>query len=151
MTWPFIVYHKKYSTMTSGMWSIQNILLMSIKNGGGLGKNECKQICCHKEWTLTYYHSFLNLSEKFFHSKAFFFLVYSVYINVEKVYQRLLQCVAQLGNHWPNHVQVSWRKLLAACVSQYQQEFCRKFTPSEQMQYCLQWQTLKTERTTESK
>ena len=88
--------------------------------------------------------SFLSrFTWKVFPFKSFPFLVYSVYINVEKVYQRLLQCVAQLGNHWPNHVQVSWRKLLAACVSWYQQEFCRKFTPSEQMQYCFQWQTLK--------
>ena len=71
-----------------------------LKTEGDWG-NLYKQICRHKEWTLTYYHSFLDLSEKFFHSKAFFFLVYSVYINVEKVYQRLLQCVAQLGNHWP--------------------------------------------------
>ena len=81
---------------------------MSIKNGGGLGKNECKQICCHKEWTLTYYHSFLNLSEKFFHSKAFLFLVDSVYINVEKVYQRLLQCSGR-----KNVLRIPYRRLKA--------------------------------------
>ena len=54
-----------------------------LKTEGDWG-NSCKQICRHKEWTLTYYHSFLDLSEKFFHSKAFFFLVYSVYKECRK-------------------------------------------------------------------
>ena len=47
--------------------------------------------------------------------------------------------VAQLGNHGPSHADDNARKLkqtvlgARAAMARYQQEFCRKFTPSEQM------------------
>ena len=50
--------------------------------------------------------------------------------------------VAQLGNHRPNHGDDNPRKLkktlLRVRVAPYQQEFCKKFTPSELMYYFFQ-------------
>ena len=46
--------------------------------------------------------------------------------------------VAQLGNHGPNHADDNPRKLKQTtgahvAMARYQQEFWRKFTPTEQM------------------
>ena len=68
--------------------------------------------------------------------KLSFFSFLSLSIKVEKVFKDYFN-VAQFGNHGQTMptIIVSWSKLLGARVAmaQYQQEFCRKFTPSEQV------------------
>ena len=81
----------------------------------------------------------LDLSGKVSHSKAFHSFKFSLSFSPHK-YQKSLwkTTLISLNRKIVDQtvstiIHVSWSKLFGARLERYQQEFCRKFTPSEQM------------------
>ena len=81
----------------------------------------------------------LDLSGKVSHSKAFHSFKIFPSLSPHK-YQKSLSKTTLMSLNWKvmdqtmsTIIHVSWSKLFGARLEWYQQEFCRKFTPSEQM------------------
>ena len=130
-----------YSASFTKVWEVECNTFETFLNCLPLGDPRVHWVFMKngKESTLTDYHSFQDLSAKFSYSKAIH--VFSFFLSLYKCRKRL-SMTTLMSLNWeimdqtmPTIIHVSWRKLLGARVAPYQQEFCRKFTPSEQMYF----------------